>query len=162
MSCENIKIEIGKSYITSINIPSIIKKICYIISNYEQKNKYNIIFDFGDVISRSFIEEKSCSALKKMFSILIYLIQIDVINNVTISINKLENDIELQNILNLIQFSGITNRFTIIGEFDQCFLSFFEKKYPHLNISDTYNKNEKIDHRYVLDKKQEFLYIKSL
>lgn len=163
MPCENIKIEIGKKYINENNVEiiHIIKSLCYILSNMVDNKNSNLVIIFDDVFNCFLIQKENYILVKKMFEMLVYLIQIDAIQNVYI---KIKGDIiynqSLLYIFNLIQFSCVLKRFTlIVDSIDHN----IDTKYKYLNFTtdSTLIKSMHFHHRYVLDKKQEFLYIRS-
>ena len=128
--------EIGKKYSSNINFYHVMKKSCYILSQLLSNKKSDLVIVFGNMLEDYIDEEKNYMVLKKFFEMLIYMVQTDVLYNVTIQV---DNETPIKNILRLIQFSKVLKRFTITSD--------------HNSI-----KNIKFNQRYILDKKQEFLY----
>ena len=86
---------------------------------------------------------------------IIHLIQIDVIDECNICLDSLVDEKHFIDILRLIKFSGITNKFYITAKIlnDDKFLV----EYPELNIEIDKKRDIIFNKRYVLDLKQEFV-----
>ena len=94
--------------------------------------------------------------LKKLTNMIIHLIQIDKIDECNIYLDFLVDEKHFIDILRLIKFSGITNKFHIITKTlnnDE-----FLVDYPELNIEIDKKHDIIFNKRYVLDLKQEFVY----
>lgn len=154
----NTKIEVYKSslHLSDQQAISVIKRSRYIISKlYTQK-----IDCLGICLSNLLVDKIDndlvFGELKKLTNMIIHLIQIDKVDECNIYLDSLVDEKHFMNILRLIKFSGITNKFHIILKTlnDDGFLI----DYPELNIEIDKNSDIIFNKRYVLDLKQEFVY----
>lgn len=154
----NTKIEVYKSslHLSDQQTISVIKRSRYIVSKlYTQK-----IDCLGICLSNLLVDKVDndlvFGELKKLTNMIIHLIQIDKVDECNIYLDSLVDEKHFMDILRLIKFSGITNKFHIILKTlnDDGFLI----DYPELNIEIDKNSDIIFNKRYVLDLKQEFVY----
>ena len=154
----NTKIEVYKSslHLSDQQAISVIKRSRYIVSKlYTQKTNC-----LGVCLSNLLIDKVDndlvLGELKKLTNMIIHLIQIDKIDECNIYLDFLVDEKHFIDILRLIKFSGITNKFHIITKTlnnDE-----FLVDYPELNIEIDKKHDIIFNKRYVLDLKQEFVY----
>lgn len=154
----NTKIEVYKSslHLSDQQATSVIKRSRYIVSKlYTQK-----IDCLGICLSNLLVDKVDndliFGELKKLTNMIIHLIQIDKVDECNIYLDSFVDEKHFMDILRLIKFSGITNKFHIILKTlnDDGFLI----DYPELNIEIDKNSDIIFNKRYVLDLKQEFVY----
>ena len=154
----NTKIEVYKSslHLSDQQAISVIKRSRYIVSKlYTQKTNC-----LGICLSNLLIDKVDndlvLGELKKLTNMIIHLIQVDKIDECNIYLDYLVDEKHFIDILRLIKFSGITNKFHIITKTlnnDE-----FLVDYPELNIEIDKKHDIIFNKRYVLDLKQEFVY----
>lgn len=154
----NTKIEVYKSslHLSDQQAISVIKRSRYIVSKlYTQKTNC-----LGICLSNLLIDKVDndlvLGELKKLTNMIIHLIQVDKIDECNIYLDSLVDEKHFIDILRLIKFSGITNKFHIITKTlnnDE-----FLVDYPELNIEIDKKHDIIFNKRYVLDLKQEFVY----
>ena len=154
----NTKIEVYKSslHLSDQQAISVIKRSRYIVSKlYTQKTNC-----LGICLSNLLIDKVDndlvLGELKKLTNMIIHLIQVDKIDECNIYLDYLVDEKHFIDILRLIKFSGITNKFHIITKTlnnDE-----FLVDYPELNIEIDKKYDIIFNKRYVLDLKQEFVY----
>ena len=154
----NTKIEVYKSslHLSDQQAISVIKRSRYIVSKlYTQK-----IDCLGVYLSNLLIDKANndlvLGELKKLTNMIIHLIQIDQVGECNIYLDSLVDEKHFVDILRLIKFSGITNKFH--KKKKKLNDDKFSVDYPELNIEIDKNHDIIFNKRYVLDLKQEFVY----
>lgn len=155
----NTSIEVYKNslHMTDQQVINSIKKAKYTLSKLET-----------DIIGLGLgrlLEEKNNNGvifgeLKKLTNMIIYLIQTDKISECFLFVDSLVLEEHFRDICGVIRFSGITNKFHIITNKlnDNDFLVNF----PEFNIEIRKKSDIIFNKRYVLDFKQEYMYLENV
>lgn len=153
----NTKMEVYKNslHLSDQQVISVIKKARYIVSKLCTQKIGCIEICLGNLLVDKADNDLIFGELKKLTNMIIHLIQIDVIDECNICLDSLVDEKHFIDILRLIKFSGITNKFYITAKIlnDDKFLV----EYPELNIEIDKKRDIIFNKRYVLDLKQEFV-----
>lgn len=151
----NINIEVYKNslHMTDQQVINSIKKAKYTLSKLET-----------DIIGLGLgrlLEEKNNNGvifgeLKKLTNMIIYLIQVDKLDGCFLCVDSLILEKHFRNMIGVINFSGITNKFKIITKAlnDEKFLI----DYSEFNVEIGKKSDIIFNKRFILDLKQEYVY----
>lgn len=153
----NIQMEIYKNSLklSDQQLVSIIKKARYILSKTDL-HKDTITFNLGNMISDKNNNENVLAELKKLINMSIYLVQSDKLDNINFYMDTLFDENSFKNMIFSAKLSGITNKIHIKAK--NIKENSFAIDFPELNI-EKYEKPDIIfEKRFILDRKQEFIY----
>ena len=154
----NINIEVYKNslHMTDQQVINSIKKAKYTLSKLETQKEDIITLSFGNLLNDKFDNGKIFDELKKLTNMIIYLIQVDKLDGCFLCVDSLILEKHFRNMIGVIKFSGITNKFKIITKAlnDEKFLI----DYSEFNVEIGKKSDIIFNKRFILDLKQEYVY----